>query len=235
MGMFDEIRAINISHPNFDKQHNDLSLQTKDLDCDMSGYCIFNHQLYKERDSSEEQSKTETFEKLDLTIEINGYLYVKRDNLELWIEYDFKFVDGTLVDVYAYEPQVTNDYRDHSIYRPSKPNNRIEVSLSVNGCTREKQNEFMSRITDEKLEAIRNILEEPTATIYYPAERTIDGIGLTTYPRLRTVASFVQTMEDIEMVNNHKAKVTAPSGDKLNLIMDEGYLFPKVALVNKDE
>jgi hypothetical protein len=39
--MFDEVRAINISHKNFDRKQNSYTFQTKDLGCDMSEYCLF--------------------------------------------------------------------------------------------------------------------------------------------------------------------------------------------------
>ena len=46
MGMYDEVKAINVSHDNFDKNHNGLLFQTKSLEVEMFEYCIFNNALY---------------------------------------------------------------------------------------------------------------------------------------------------------------------------------------------
>ncbi|PHM59530.1 hypothetical protein Xish_03649 [Xenorhabdus ishibashii] len=51
MGMFDEVRAINISHKNFYQSHRNYIFQTKDLKCDGSEYCVFNGDLYQEVDN----------------------------------------------------------------------------------------------------------------------------------------------------------------------------------------
>ena len=45
MGIYDEVRAINVSHENFDSKHNNLKFQTKDLECEMFEYCLFNNDL----------------------------------------------------------------------------------------------------------------------------------------------------------------------------------------------
>lgn len=222
MGMFDEVRTINISHKNFDRNHNGCTFQTKDLDCDISEYCVFNGVLYQEVDNSGEYRRHDQALKLDYSGELNIYTYILENGIENWVEYDLKFKDGKLVDVVPYEIRITEDNRDLSAHRPNKPSNRVEVTLSVSHCDSDKQDAFVNFISDDKLESIRDILGEPTATIFYPIKISSDTrCGFPVYPRLLTIASVVQTNEDLEAVMEGVAKVTAPNGDKISVFIKE--------------
>ncbi|MGI8471501.1 hypothetical protein [Pectobacterium brasiliense] len=224
MGMFDEVRAINISHKNFDRKHNGYTFQTKDLECDMSEYCVFNGVLYQEVDNSGEHKRHDHALKLDYSGELNIYTHTRESGIESWVEYDLVFKDGELVDVVPYEVRVTEDNRDLSAHRPNKPSNQVEVTISVSNCDRDKQDAFVDFINDEKLEAIRDILGEPTATVFYPTKRASDTrFGFPVYPRLLTIASVVQTKEDLEAAMDGIAKVTAPNGDKISIFLDEAH------------
>lgn len=224
MGMFDEVRAINISHKNFDRKHNGYTFQTKDLECDISEYCVFNGVLYQEVDNSGEQKRYEHALKLDYSGKLNIYTHIRESGIESWVEYDLVFKDGELVDVVPYEVRVTDDNRDLSAQRPNKSSNRVEVTISVSNCDRDKQDAFVDFINDEKLEAIRKILGEPTATVFYPTKRASDTrFGFPVYPRLSSIASVVQTKEDLEAVMDGIAKVTAPNGDKISIVLDEAH------------
>lgn len=217
MGMFDEVRAINVSHKNFDRSHNGYTFQTKDLKSDMSEYCVFNGVLYQEVDNSGEYKRHDRAMKLDYSGELNIYTHTRENGIESWVEYDLIFKDGELVDVVPYEVRVTEDNRDLSAHRPNKPSNRVEVTISVSNCDRKKQDAFVEFIDDKKLEAIRDILGEPTATIFYPIKR----FGFPVYPRLSTIASVVQVQGDFESAIEGMAKVTAPNGDKISIFLDE--------------
>jgi hypothetical protein len=99
-----------------------------------------------------------------------------------------------------------------------------EVTISVSDCDRDKQDAFVDFINDEKLEAIRDILGEPTATVFYPTKRASGTkFGFPVYPRLLTIASVVQTKEDLEAAMDGVAKVTAPNGDNISIFLDEAH------------
>lgn len=215
MGMFDEVRAINISHKNFDRRHNGHWFQTKSLDCTLSEYCVFNGVLYQEKDNSgatpichEQAIKT------GFTGELNIYTQIAEAGLEMWVEYDLIFEAGRLIDVAQHEVTITQDNRDLSGFRPSKPSNRIEVTISVANCDSHKREAFCETLSDEKLAAIRDILGEPNATIFYPI-KVLSG----DYPRIVSRASAVQTMEPFKSSN--PVKVTAPNGDTITIFLDE--------------
>lgn len=229
MGMFDEMRAINISHKNFDSNHNGLTFQTQDLECDISGYCVFNGVLYQEVDNNNgEYKRHDRALKHDYNGDLNIYTHTRENGIESWVEYDLKFKDGELVDVVPYEVRVTKDNRDLSARRPNKPSNRVEVTISVSNCDIAKQDAFVEFINDEKLEAIRDILGEPAATIFYPKKVSSDAkLGSLVYPRLLSAASVVQTKEDFETALDAVAKVTAPNGDKIFIHLDEFHQFHK--------
>lgn len=125
MGMFDEVQAINISHKNFDRSHNGYTFQTKDLECDMSEYCVFNGVLYQEVDNSDGNKHHEYALKHDYSGELNIYTDISENGIESWVEYDLKFQNGELVDVVPYKVRVTEDNRDLSTHRPNKPSNRV--------------------------------------------------------------------------------------------------------------
>lgn len=214
MGMYNELHAINISHKNFDRAHNGLLYQTKDLDCDLSVYCVFNGQLYQKSDNSSSEAL-----KIDYTGGINIYTINERNSVERWIEYDLIFNDGKLVDVAPYEVKVTKDNRDLSSFRPDKPSNRVEVTIGLSNCDRDKQDAFIKSLDDEKINAIRDILGEPTATVFYPVDASLGfgGAGLTS-----NIASVVQVVENFgQLKDGLGGKITAPNGDRITLIFDE--------------
>lgn len=222
MGMFDEVKAMNICHKNFNRQHNGHVFQTKSLDCDMSEYCIFNGVLYQEVDKSGENKCHDYAIETSYSGELNIYTHIEEYGVTCWVEYDLVFDSGKLIDVVAYEVRVTEDKRDLSARRPDKPSNRVEITISVSNCDREKQDALADTINDQTLDAIRDILGEPKATIFYPvknlSEEQSRWLGR---PRILTIASVVQTREDFESAANGITKVTAPNGDKIHLILDE--------------
>ncbi|MDE9446834.1 hypothetical protein KKJ04_14780 [Xenorhabdus bovienii] len=92
----------------------------------------------------------------------------------------------------------------------------------MSNCDREKQDTFVELIDDQKLEAIRDILGEPAATIFYPTKSLSEfRFGFPVHPSLLTIASVVQTNEDFEAAIGGMAKVTAPNGDKISMFFDE--------------
>ncbi len=194
--MFDEVRTINISHKNFEYRHNSYSFQTKDLECDMSEYCVFNGVLYQEVDNSGECKRHDHAMKFNYNGELNIYTHTREGGEESWVEYDLIFESGELVDVVAHDVIITKDTHDLSAQRPCKPNNRVEVTISLSNCDLEKQDAFIESIDDKKLSAIRDILGEPKATLFYPAKNSSASMNGWAAPRFVTIASVVQTKED---------------------------------------
>lgn len=224
MGMFDEVKAMNICHKNFNRQHNGHVFQTKSLDCDMSEYCIFNGVLYQEVDKSGENKCHDYAIETGYSGELNIYTHITENSVTYWVEYDLIFDSGKLVDVVKYDIRVTDDGRDFSSQRPSKPSNRVEVTISVGNCDRETQVNFAARFDNQMLDAIRDIIGDSKATIFYPVIRSSEErFGV--YPRLLTIASVVQTREDVEAAANGTTIVTAPNGDRITVILDEMHLF----------
>lgn len=216
MGMFDEVKPVNISHGSFKQSHNGYMFQTKSLECDMSEYCVFNGVLYQEVDNSEKFKRHDYAMRFDYSGDLNIYTHIVEGGVERWVEYDLVFKEGELVDVVPYEERVTRDDRDLSSQRPGKPENRVEVTISVLYCESGKQDAFIDSLNDEKIEAIRDILGEPTATVFYPVKNSS-----TTMIGLKTIASVVQLREDVEHCLKGMGTVTAPNGDKITFYLDE--------------
>lgn len=225
MGRFDSVRAINISHKNFDKQHNDQVFQAKSLDCDGSVYCIFNGVLYQEVDNSGEPKCQHHDYAIETGYsgELNIYMDITENRVTCWVEYDLVFDSGKIIDVVKYDISVMHDDRDISSYRPSKPRNLVEVTISVRNCDRETQDQFAARVDNQMLDALRDIIGEPTATIYYPDKRISEPryFGGGVYPRMATIASVVQTREAFDVTANGKINVTAPNGDQITLLLED--------------
>ena len=224
MGMYDEVQLLNVSHEKFDRSHNGLSFQTKDLGNNLSEYCVFNGALYQQVDNSGEYRRHDHAVRSDYSGTLNIYTCTKEGAVERWVEYDLKFENGELIDLVPYEVRVTKDDRDLSGVRPCKPRNRVEVTISVADCDSEKQDAFVGSIDDKKLAAIREILAEPSATIFYPSKHQSASMpGAKFYPRVMTVGSFVQTREDFERAEGGAVKVTAANGDKILVVLDEAH------------
>lgn len=77
----------------------------------------------------------------------------------------------------------------------NKKKNRIEITISTSNCDKEKEVQFIKSINDEKLEAIRNILGEPTATIHYPSLALKNHFGM---EHKLIMTSFIQSQDDFK-------------------------------------
>ncbi|WP_050442542.1 hypothetical protein [Pantoea ananatis] len=67
------------------------------------------------------------------------------------------------------------DLRDLTKLRPAKPASRVEVIISFDGMNGERQRAFAASLTDYKLSLIREILGEPTVSIFFPAVPVVTG------------------------------------------------------------
>jgi len=223
MGMYDEFRAINIAHKKFAPEHNGHVFQTKDMDCKLAVYCVFNNMLYEEVSDSDSQDIANM---LDFSGTLNIYSDITKGNITRWVEYDLVFHSGMLANVIPYEGHIIRDNRDLSSLKLHKPSNRVEITISVSGCDNLKKDDFVNNLDDKKIDAIREILGEPTATIYYPikvpkdsqrALFSLQGEGII------SIASVVQTSESFTGKEG-VVSTTAPNGDKITIILDEsGY------------
>jgi len=222
MGSFSDIRPVNITHEGFDRSHNGQYFQTKDLDMEygMAEYCIFNAQIY--RNVSNAGAGEAAAVPVPHTGTVNIYSSVKECNQKLiyWVEYQLAFEAGKLMTVELTDKTLQEDLRDLSKLRPAKPSNRVEVTISVNGLSGEKQRAFSASLTDDKLSRIREILGEPTASIFFPAVPVVAGNHdpFLRYSSVMMVASVVQSMEDLRSPTNESLNVISPTGDRIVLI-----------------
>lgn len=222
MGMFDTVRAYLVGHSGFKTKHNGMSFQTKDLENNLSEYCIFNGVLYEVRDGKENVRHPQALES-EYTGVLNIYTHTSDRDFEYWIEYDLTFKQGRISDVFAYEEEITKDKRDLSEYRPALPGNRVVVTLNIDDLNPEQQAAFAEAIPN-KLDAIRELIEQPTATIYYPIkpEERENAHRLRWPNNVRYLSSVVQSMADIQSVpNGGRADIEAPNGDHILVVLDE--------------
>ncbi|KTS72204.1 hypothetical protein [Pantoea stewartii] len=222
MGRFSDIRPVNITHKGFDRSHNGQYFQTKDLDMEYgkAEYCIFNGQLY--RNVSDAEAGEAAAVPVPHTGTVDIYTSVKECNQKLiyWVEYRLEFEAGKLMNVELMDKTLQEDLRDLSKLRPAKPVSRVEVTISVNGLSGEKQRAFAASLTDDKLSRIREILGEPTASIFFPAAPVVKGNNdpFLRFPSVMTVASVVQGMEDLRGATDENLHVVSPTGDRIVLI-----------------
>ena len=222
MGMYDEVRAINITHDNFKMEHNNLTFQTKDLECEMFEYCIFNNELYLEADSCGGYRRYDKAQKTEYNGIVNIYTDFTHSDVEYWIEYDLVIKNGEVIDVIAYEERAIKNNKDLASIRPNLPDNRVFIQISVKGCSEEKKKEVVAKLTDEKIQAIRELLEEASATISYPTKRDSNPLygRLNNSSEYSNIMSVVQTMEDYTVSDHNKqVSLKTPHGDVL--ILDE--------------
>ncbi|PWK94272.1 hypothetical protein C7431_1117 [Pantoea allii] len=222
MGSFSDIRPVNITHEGFDRSHNGQYFQTKDLNMEygMAEYCIFNAQFY--RNVSNAGAGEAAAVPVPHTGIVNIYTSVKECNQKLiyWVEYQLAFEAGKLMTVELTDKTLQEDLRDLSKLRPAKPANRVEVTISVKGLNGERQRAFAASLTDDKLSRIREILGEPTASIFFPAVPVAAGNNdpFLRFSSVMTVASVVQSMEDLRGATDEKLHVVSPAGDRIVLI-----------------
>ncbi|MBK5017254.1 hypothetical protein [Pantoea sp. S62] len=226
MSSFSDIRPVNITHEGFDRSHNGQYFQTKDLDMeyDMADYCIFNGQLY--RNVSDAGAGESAAVPVPHTGTVDIYTSVRECNQKLiyWVEYRLGFEAGKLMTAELMDKTLQEDLRDLSKLRPGKPANRVEVTISVNGLSAERQRTFAETLTDDKLSRIREILGEPKASIFFPAVPVVKGNKdpFLRFSSVMTVASVVQSMEDLRGATDENLHVVSPTGDRIVLI-DESH------------
>ncbi|WP_210446489.1 hypothetical protein [Pantoea ananatis] len=226
MSSFSDIRPVNITHEGFDRSHNGQYFQTKDLDMEygMADYCIFNGQLY--RNVSDAGAGESAAVPVPHTGTVDIYTSVRECNQKLiyWVEYRLGFEAGKLMTAELMDKTLQEDLRDLSKLRPGKPANRVEVTISVNGLSAERQRTFAETLTDDKLSRIREILGEPKASIFFPAVPVVKGNKdpFLRFSSVMTVASVVQSMEDLRGATDENLHVDTPTGDRIVLV-DESH------------
>ncbi|WP_210526055.1 hypothetical protein [Pantoea ananatis] len=226
MSSFSDIRPVNITHEGFDRSHNGQYFQTKDLDMEygMADYCIFNGQLY--RNVSDAGAGESAAVPVPHTGTVDIYTSFRECNQKLiyWVEYRLGFEAGKLMTAELVDKTLQEDLRDLSKLRPGKPANRVEVTISVNGLSAERQRTFAETLTDDKLSRIREILGEPKASIFFPAVPVVKGNKdpFLRFSSVMTVASVVQSMEDLRGATDENLHVDTPTGDRIVLV-DESH------------
>ncbi|MCK0553206.1 hypothetical protein KFO32_09055 [Pantoea ananatis] len=233
MSSFSDIRPVNITHEGFDRSHNGQYFQTKDLDMEygMAEYCIFNAQLYRNVSDAGAGESAAVPEPHTGTVDIYTSVKECSQKLVYWVEYRLEFEAGKLMTVELTDKTLQEDLRDLSKLRPAKPAkpakpaNRVEVTISVKDLSGERQRAFAASLTHEKLSRIRDILGEPTASIFFPSVPVVAGKNdpFLRFSSVTTVASVVQSMEDLRSAADENLNVISPTGDRIVLI-DESHL-----------
>lgn len=218
MGMYDSIRIVNLCHENFDGEHNNLSFQTQDISLDGSDYFLFNDRLYLQYDGTELIRHDKAIAS-DYSGEIEIYTHHSNSDFDLWLQYDLVFELGVLLEVKNGQSSIRKDKRDLSQFRPSAPTNKMKITLSVSDLDFNAQKSFAEKIGG-KLDAIRELLEQPDATIVFPylPEDSNHPFHILRNGTVRYLHSVVQRIEDFESVKkNGKLDLTTPNGDKVKL------------------
>lgn len=235
MGMFDEVRVINIRHKNFKEEHNDTVFQTKDIENDLSFYTVFNGHLYQDVDNRNGRHLRHEYAKpVDHSGVITIYTNIRSGHIESWVEYNLIFEAGNLIDVELVQSRVTKDHRDLYSERPSAPSNRVTITISVGDCDNEKKESFARSLDASKIDAIRQILGEPKSTVYYPVLQENKPHQLfNANGGVRMIASVVQAKEDFISATDSNARIKAPNGDEIKIILDEASAYCNAKQANK--
>lgn len=219
MGMFDTVRAQNIVHKNF--KHNGVSFQTKDLECELSDYIIFNGRLWLERDGAAEEELSCA---VDTNFEGNLCIYtsVTHNDITKWIEYCLTFDHGSLVGVELMEERISSDKRDLSESRPNKPSNRMMVKIDISDLDEQEQDKALEAL-EGKLQKLREVLDNPCATIVYPARPTESGLFAVGSGggKIRYVTSVVQSLSDFQDAVESGVPIKSAGGDSVTFLADE--------------
>jgi hypothetical protein len=223
MGMFDSVNTYNVNHDNF--KHNGTTFQTKCLDCDMSGYVIFNNQLWKEYDGENSQ-RFDIAKQVDFSGAINIYTHDTRNKIEQWIEYNLTFEGGILTDVTLIDDSITKDNRDLSSARPKSPSNRMLININISALDKAAQLNAVNDI-ECALDKIRDLLNNQDATIVYPVLNESRGLlsMSSSSNDIRYVHSVIQKISDFESIIKSRKPIQTPNGDKIIFIADEASMY----------
>ena len=222
MARFSTVTPINIADTAF--KHNGKSFQTSDLpigDNVNNDYLVFNGQLYIEYEDGVKHDMAKPF---DYTGTVSIYNSFTDSWYETWVEYELRFENGQLKSVVAVTNKITKDLRDANEKRPRPSSPSVVITLSD---SEEVYNQFHADLNN-KLNAIRDIIGEPKATISFPQKSTgtnifSSGAGLT-----RHVLSVVQTMDDFAPageIAGKKAIVSTVENDGVSLMLMDEFHF----------
>lgn len=220
MGMFDSVRVVHIDNQEF--EDNGTMFQTKDLDCDLDTYYVFNNRLWM---LSESQDTLNEMEQVPYDGTLNIYERVVTDAYEQWIEYNLSFENGHLVGVENVSSG--KELKDVSERRPNLPNAVAVVKIDLSNRTDEDNKPFYDSLSDN-LDKIRDIVGDKKATVFYtiePAQASEDK-GIFAMARgarySGMVASVVQDFSGLELNAGSRSKtIDTPNGDKIKVFVDE--------------
>lgn len=221
MGMYDELKVVHTTKPEFCLRHSNAVFQTKGLECELNNYVVFNDVLYLSSTLSGERGSAEV---VDHTGSISIYTDITEGDILKWIEYELFFKKGILADVVAREPRIKKDLRDLSQSRPPAYSNKPHITISVANCDQAMQDDMIELLTDQKIDEVRELLQAPTATVSFPTKKDDDYYG--THTGTRMITSVVQALSDLEY-SDDSVNTTAPNGDKFKIILDEFWQLPQ--------
>ncbi len=225
MGMFDTIRAINISDHTF--KHNDVSFQTQSLESNMSEYLIFNGELWCGYDGAKGGCRGFA-ERIDFFGELNIYTSYSDSQFEYWVEYNLIFERGTLSGVDVVRIEKTKDLQDHSQRRPLPRSEQACVTIDLRDVKSEIYEHLHSNL-DANLAAIRNAIGDPLAEIIYPVKRDANSFYQMAGPEYRMIHNVMQDFSTLKLTNDKDGNLSRIQskdleGNTLNILVDEFWL-----------
>lgn len=220
MGNFNNVTVVNINTTEF--SHNGKTFQTYALISDdghtSNDYIVFNGQLYI---AYEDGVKYPMARPTDYSGSVNIYNSFTDSSYERWVEYDLVFADGILQSVSLVQDRITKDLRDANDKRPRPSSPCVTITLSDSEAAYKKLHDNL----DGNLNAIREIIGEPKATIVYPQKNKHTGILSHGMGPTRQMHSVVQDMSDFVASGELAGKKTfigiSEIGDNRIMIMDE--------------
>jgi len=219
MGMFDSVLAVNISDPSF--KHNNVSYQTKSMDCELSEYVIFNNQLWLQYDGSGDGERFEPAKALDVSCELNIYTEHSFNDKTYWIEYTLTFDNGMLANVEMESERLTKDCSDLSGRRPSPKSKSSCVTLDFRGVDNQVYESFHNDL-NKNIDRIRDVIGDPKAEVVYQVKDTGNGIfSLGRMNSPRWIHSVAQDIQDFNQIAPGKLKTSYSDGNSLTIFLDE--------------
>lgn len=216
MGMFDTVTVINIADEAF--RHNDVSYQTKSLECQLNEYIIFNGQLWQQYDG-EKGERFALAQPVAFTGDLNIYTdYTSLDRV-YWVEYSLTFQNGILASVETVSERLTRDNSDKSVYRPAPQSKGSCITIDFRGVDGAIYDAFHADL-DGNLDRLREVLGDPTAEVIYQVRA--EGRGLMAASGVtRWLHSVVQSLSDFTPAGPERVSPKDNSGDSLTVVLDE--------------
>lgn len=217
MGMFDTVKVINIHDKKF--KHNNVSYQTKSLECQGNDYIIFNDQLWMQYDGEENKMFSKA-----IPVNFSGELDIYSDYIygdkTYWIEYSLSFLKGKLTGVEAIGKRLTKDRSDKSTMKPNPKSKSSCVTVDFRGTDGSIYESFHANLEDN-LSKIRSVVGDEKTEIIYQVRSKDTGVLASSYDRVSWLHSVVQSLSDFESISSGKVSQKDSDGNSMTIFIDE--------------